>query len=61
MLRVGSDTGSHRGIDGTLERLLESYYWKGMYSDVVEFVQKCRRCRGEIEREAVERLESELS
>ena len=34
----------HQGINVTYRRLCEHYYWPRMYSDVVEFIQKCEKC-----------------
>jgi transposase InsO family protein len=35
----------HGGMEKTLQRLQEEYYWPGMVSDVQEFVTNCVTCR----------------
>ena len=35
---------THYGIDKTYQSLCKKYYWKGMYSDVVNFINSCQKC-----------------
>ena len=37
--------GSHFGIENTLKRISEKYWWKGMKDDVSDFVSKCDSCQ----------------
>lgn len=37
-------TGGHLGIDKTLRRVAMNFRWKGMESDVIEYVNSCVRC-----------------
>lgn len=36
-----SPQGGHSGVEATLKRLLTLFYWKGIRTDVQEFVRKC--------------------
>ena len=40
-----SKTGGHLGERKTLAKMQDSYYWKGMYSDVVSYVRSCQICQ----------------
>ena len=35
---------THLGIDKTYQQLSKSYFWRGMYNDVVNYVKSCTRC-----------------
>jgi len=34
----------HLGVPKTFERLIQRYYWKGMYADVRRYVKSCLKC-----------------
>ncbi len=36
--------GGHQGINVTFERVRSSFYWRGQYKDVVEYVNGCQDC-----------------
>ena len=36
---------AHAGIHRTLARAMGNYYWKGMYTDVVNYVRTCHTCQ----------------
>ena len=35
---------SHRGIQGTIRRAREAFYWPGMNKDITEYISKCSTC-----------------
>lgn len=37
--------GGHRGMNQTYERIKTNYYWKGMKSDIYEYVKSCSICQ----------------
>ena len=36
--------GGHIGTTALNNKLVESFYWKNMYMDIVDYVRKCERC-----------------
>eukprot|EP00111_Clytia_hemisphaerica_P012925 TCONS_00037964-protein len=38
-------TGGHFGVEKTINKVWQSYFWPGMYQDVVTYVEKCEGCR----------------
>lgn len=37
--------GSHLGVDNTISKFNDRYYWKGIVKDVREYVKKCDQCQ----------------
>lgn len=35
----------HRGVWATFTKIKERYWWKGMYKDVMQFVETCATCQ----------------
>jgi hypothetical protein len=35
----------HEGQIKTKERILQSYWWKGMDGDIIKFLEKCDKCQ----------------
>ena len=35
---------SHRGIQGTIRRAREAFYWPGMNKDITDYISKCSTC-----------------
>jgi hypothetical protein len=40
-----SKTAGHQGVRRTLAKVMGSFYWTGMYGDVVKYVETCHRCQ----------------
>jgi len=40
-----SKTAGHQGVRHTLAKMMGSFYWTGMYGDVVRYVETCHRCQ----------------
>ena len=40
-----SKTAGHPGIRRTLAKVMGNFYWRGMYGDVVKYVETCHRCQ----------------
>ena len=38
-------TAGHPGMRRTLAKIMGNSYWKGMYGDVVKYVETCHRCQ----------------
>ncbi|CAM9234257.1 unnamed protein product [Phaeothamnion confervicola] len=36
--------GGHRSKDGTFEKAMQWFYWRGMYRDISEYCGACRQC-----------------
>jgi transposase InsO family protein len=41
----GDNLSGHNGIFQTKQRLLQSYYWSGMDTDIQDFISKCHKCQ----------------
>ena len=39
------ETGGHFGIDATYNKLIERYYWKGMYESTKRYIKFCDACQ----------------
>ena len=39
------DNGCHMGMEKTFYKLAERYYWKGMSTDLKEYIQRCQQCQ----------------
>jgi len=40
-----SKTAGHQGVRRILAKVMGSFYWTGMYGDVVKYVETCHRCQ----------------
>jgi len=40
-----SKTAGHQGVRRTLAKVIGSFYWTGMYGDVVRYIETCHRCQ----------------
>jgi len=40
-----SKTAGHQGVRCTLAKVIGSFYWAGMYGDVVKYFETCHRCQ----------------
>jgi hypothetical protein len=45
ILQALHDEAGHRGRQATFEKVSRRYQWKGMYSDVSDFVKTCEKCQ----------------
>jgi Integrase zinc binding domain/Integrase core domain len=45
VIRELHDEKGHRGRQSTFEHVNRRYQWKGMYDDVVKYVQSCEECQ----------------
>jgi transposase InsO family protein len=45
ILRALHDEAGHRGRQATFEKVSRRYQWKGIYSDVSDFVKTCEKCQ----------------
>ena len=45
VIREQHEETGHRGLKGTFDRISRRYQWKGMYSDVDEWVKSCEECQ----------------
>jgi hypothetical protein len=41
----GDMLNGHEGQTKTKERILQSYWWRGMDQDINEFLEKCDKCQ----------------
>lgn len=41
--------GVHLGVKKMFNRLNMKYFWRGMYTDVVNFVKKCDKCSDQVD------------
>jgi hypothetical protein len=42
---AGKSTGGHFGINKTLDKLSQRFFWEGLTNDVKKFVSTCHRCQ----------------
>ncbi len=40
-----SDHAAHVGIEKSYEKARSRYYWKNMYGDMVQFIERCTECK----------------
>lgn len=43
-------SGAHLGVDKTVNKASDRYYWKGIYKDVRNFVRNCDSCQKSIKK-----------
>ncbi|XP_054285183.1 uncharacterized protein LOC129001769 [Macrosteles quadrilineatus] len=48
-IHVVKETGVHLGVKKMFNKLNMKYFWRGMYTDVVNFVKKCDKCSDQID------------
>jgi len=41
----GNIVSGHAGVTKTIDKILTKYWWKGLYSDVAEYIANCDKCQ----------------